>query len=163
MKHSGWSIHEQKAVNAGGNCYESPWIAERAASCVGKSFSETAWTTANTWSKRWQPWNKHLKEQLRGFSSSTFLWPIAVERFELLVCFKSGSRLIVPGFALSGCSAGFGWWGAWGQWRTQKIFMGGFHSVAYGGYLFLVCGLCDVTSWRYIHVSKPTFWRSLLT
>jgi len=31
------------------------------------------------------------------------------------------------------------------QWRTQKIFMGGFHSVAYGGHLFLVCGFYDVT------------------
>jgi len=26
------------------------------------------------------------------------------------------------------------------QWRTQKIFMGGFHSVACGGHLYLVCG-----------------------
>jgi len=26
----------------------------------------------------------------------------------------------------------------------QKILMGGFHSVAYGGHLFVVCGLCDV-------------------
>jgi len=25
------------------------------------------------------------------------------------------------------------------QWRTQKIFMSGFHSVAHGGYLYLVC------------------------
>jgi len=48
------------------------------------------------------------------------------------------------------------------QWRTQKIFMRGFHSVAYGGHLYLVCALCDVTIWRHIHVSKPTFWRSLL-
>jgi len=31
------------------------------------------------------------------------------------------------------------------QWRTQKIFMGGFHSVAHGGYLYLVCAVCDVT------------------
>ena len=31
------------------------------------------------------------------------------------------------------------------QWRTQKIFMGGFHSVAYGGHLYLVCAVCDVT------------------
>jgi len=30
------------------------------------------------------------------------------------------------------------------QWRTQKFSWGGFHSVAYGGHLFLVCGLCDV-------------------
>ena len=46
------------------------------------------------------------------------------------------------------------------QWRTQKIFMRGFGSRSYGGYLFLVCAVCDVTIWR---VSKPTFWRSLLT
>jgi len=30
----------------------------------------------------------------------------------------------------------------WYQWRTQKIFMEGFHSVAYGGYLYLVCAVC---------------------
>jgi len=54
-------------------------------------------------------------------------------------------------------------WNTAKQRRTQKIFMGGFRSVAYGGRLFVVCVLCDVTIWRYIHVSKPTFWRSLLT
>jgi len=48
------------------------------------------------------------------------------------------------------------------QWRTQKIFMGGFHSVEYGGHLF-VCSFCDVTIWRHIRVSKLTFWRRLLT
>jgi len=31
------------------------------------------------------------------------------------------------------------------QWRTQKFFMGGVHSVAYGGHLYLVCAVCDVT------------------
>jgi len=31
------------------------------------------------------------------------------------------------------------------QWRTQNIFIGGFHSVAYGAHLFVICGLCDVT------------------
>jgi len=40
-------------------------------------------------------------------------------------------------------------------------FHGG-HSVAYGGHLYLVCPVCDVTIWRHAHVSKPTFWRSLL-
>jgi len=30
------------------------------------------------------------------------------------------------------------------QWCTQKIFMGGFHSVAHGGHLYLVCAVCDV-------------------
>ena len=40
--------------------------------------------------------------------------------------------------------------------------MGGVHSVPYGGHLFVV-DLCGVTIWRHIHVSKPTFWRSLLT
>jgi len=48
------------------------------------------------------------------------------------------------------------------QWRTQKIFRR-VHSVAYGGHLHLVCAVYDVTVWRHIHVSKPTFWRSLLT
>jgi len=50
----------------------------------------------------------------------------------------------------------------WCQWRTQKIFMGGGGSGSYGGHLYLVCAVCDVTSWRHFHVSKPTFWRSLL-
>jgi len=39
------------------------------------------------------------------------------------------------------------------QWRTQKLFMcGGFHAVAYGGHLYLVCALCDATVWHHIHV-----------
>jgi len=42
-------------------------------------------------------------------------------------------------------------------------FHGGFHTVAYGGHLQLVCALCDVIIWRHIHVSKPTFWRIFLT
>jgi len=42
-------------------------------------------------------------------------------------------------------------------------FHGGIHSVAYGGHLYLVCAVCDVTIRRHIQVSKPTFWRSLLT
>jgi len=29
--------------------------------------------------------------------------------------------------------------------------------------LYLVCAVCDVTLWRHIHVSKPTFSRNLLT
>jgi len=48
-----------------------------------------------------------------------------------------------------------------GQWRTLKIFMGRFHLVVYGGQLYLVCAVCDVTIWR--HISKPSFWRKLLT
>jgi len=50
-----------------------------------------------------------------------------------------------------------------GQWRTQKIFMGEFHSVVYGDHLYLVCVVCDVTIRRHIHVYKPTFGLSLLT
>jgi len=42
----------------------------------------------------------------------------------------------------------------WKQWRTQKIFMGEFHSVANGGHWYLVCAVCDVTIWRHIHVFK---------
>jgi len=49
------------------------------------------------------------------------------------------------------------------QRRTQKIFMGVFHSLSYGGHLYLLCAICDVKIWRHIHVSKPTLWRSLLT
>ena len=45
----------------------------------------------------------------------------------------------------------------------QKIFMGEFHSVAYGGHLYLVCAVCEVTIRRHINIFKPTFWRSLLT
>ena len=45
----------------------------------------------------------------------------------------------------------------------RKFSWGRFHSVAYGDYLYLVWAVCDVTIWRHNHVSKPTFWRSLLT
>jgi len=45
----------------------------------------------------------------------------------------------------------------------RKFSWGGFHSVAYGGHFHLVCGLCDVTILRHLHVSRPTFWRSVLT
>jgi len=45
----------------------------------------------------------------------------------------------------------------------RKFSWGFFHSVAYGGHLYLVCPVCDVTIWRHIYISKPTFWRSLLT
>jgi len=49
------------------------------------------------------------------------------------------------------------------QWRAQKIFLGGVSPGSYGGHLYLVCALCDVTIFRNFHVSKPTFWRNLLT
>ena len=46
----------------------------------------------------------------------------------------------------------------------EKIFMEGvFLSVACGGHLHFMFSVCDVTIWRHIHVSKLTFWRSLLT
>jgi len=32
-----------------------------------------------------------------------------------------------------------------------------FHSVANGGHLFVVCGLCDVTVWRHIHIHDVIF------
>jgi len=41
-------------------------------------------------------------------------------------------------------------------------FHGGFLSAAYGGHFYFVCAVCDVIIRRHIHVSKPTFWRSLL-
>jgi len=44
------------------------------------------------------------------------------------------------------------------QWRTQKIFMG--RCLVQG---HLVCAVCNVTLWRHFDVSKPPFWRSLLT
>ena len=43
----------------------------------------------------------------------------------------------------------------------RKFSWGGFHSLAYGGHLYLVCGVCDVTILRRFHVSKPTFRRSM--
>jgi len=46
---------------------------------------------------------------------------------------------------------------------AENFHGGGVGSRLYGGYLFLVCTVCDVTIWRHFHVSKPTFWRSLLT
>ena len=46
---------------------------------------------------------------------------------------------------------------------VRRKFSWGFHSVAYGGYLYFVCVVCDVTIWCRIHVSKPTFWRRFLT
>jgi len=59
-------------------------------------------------------------------------------------------------------------WHACQRWHAQPVayaenFHGGFHSVAYGGHLCLVCAVYDVTIRRHIHVSQPTFWRSLLT
>jgi len=49
------------------------------------------------------------------------------------------------------------------QRHMQKIFMGYFYSVACGGHWYLVCADCDVTVWRHIQVSKPTFSRNWLT
>ena len=34
--------------------------------------------------------------------------------------------------------------------------------VAYGCHWYRVCAVCDVTLWRQIHISNPTFWRRLL-
>jgi len=44
----------------------------------------------------------------------------------------------------------------------KKISWRAFRSGSCGGQLYLVCAVCDVTIWRHFHVSKPTFWRSLL-
>jgi len=41
----------------------------------------------------------------------------------------------------------------------RKFSWEGVHSVGYGGHLYLVCAVCDVTIWRHSHVSKPTFWQ----
>jgi len=35
--------------------------------------------------------------------------------------------------------------------------------VAYGDHFYFVSTVHDVTIGHHIHVSKPTFWRSLLT
>jgi len=37
----------------------------------------------------------------------------------------------------------------WHQWRTQKIFMGGFHAVAYGGHLYW-CALFVTSQFEFI-------------
>ena len=50
-----------------------------------------------------------------------------------------------------------------GSGVRRKFSWGSFHSEVYGGHLYLVCPVYDVTIWRQIHVSKPTFWWSLLT
>jgi len=39
----------------------------------------------------------------------------------------------------------------------RKFSRGRFHSVAYGGHLYLVCAVCDITFWHHIHVSKQRF------
>jgi len=61
-------------------------------------------------------------------------------------------KFIIGSRAAKQCTSGvrrkFSWWG--------------FGSRSYGGYLYLVCAVCDVTIWRHFHVSKPTFRRSLL-
>jgi len=44
---------------------------------------------------------------------------------------------------------------------VRRKFSWGVHSVAYQ--LCLVRAVCDITIRRHIHVSKPTFWQSLLT
>jgi len=38
-----------------------------------------------------------------------------------------------------------------------------FHSVKYGGHFYFVCTVSDITIGSHIHVSKPMFWRILLT
>jgi len=40
---------------------------------------------------------------------------------------------------------------------VRRKFSWGFHSVAHGGHLHVVCAVCDVTIWCHIHVSKPRF------
>ena len=45
----------------------------------------------------------------------------------------------------------------------RKFSWGGFHSVACGGHLYLVCAVCEVTVWRHIQVTKPMFSRTWLT
>jgi len=39
----------------------------------------------------------------------------------------------------------------------KKYSWGGFHSVAYGRHLYLVCVVCDIIIWHHIHVSKQHF------
>jgi len=52
------------------------------------------------------------------------------------------------------------------QWRTQKIFMG-VRSGSYGGHLYLVCALCDVTIWRHFLFPSQRFgevcWHNMHT
>jgi len=45
---------------------------------------------------------------------------------------------------------------------VRRKFSWGVHSVAYDGHLYLVCAVCHVAIWCHNHVSKSTFWRSLL-
>jgi len=41
-----------------------------------------------------------------------------------------------------------------------EIFHGGLSFSGIWCSFVLLCAVCDVTLWRHIHVSKPTFWRS---
>jgi len=43
---------------------------------------------------------------------------------------------------------------------SENFHGGVIYSVAYSDHLYLVCAICDVTIWRHINISKPTFWRS---
>jgi len=40
---------------------------------------------------------------------------------------------------------------------VRRKFSWGFHSVVHGGHFYLVCAVCDVTTWRHIHVFKRSF------
>jgi len=46
---------------------------------------------------------------------------------------------------------------------ARRNFSWGVRSMAYGGHIYFVSAVYDVTIGRHIHVSKTTFWRSLLT
>ena len=97
-----------------------------------------------------QSWSQKIASILRDIQS--FSWPCSpLVHTALDFTTKSSSTALLQFID------------AWHQWRTQNIFMGGVHSVAYGGHLYLVCAVCDVAIWRHIHVFKSMFWRSLLT
>jgi len=46
---------------------------------------------------------------------------------------------------------------------TENFHWGRGHAVAYGGHFYFLSAVCDVIIARHIPVSKPMFWRSLLT
>jgi len=46
------------------------------------------------------------------------------------------------------------------QWRTQKNFHGGVHSVAYGGHFYLVYVVCDVIRHNHQHAGATWDLRS---
>jgi len=54
----------------------------------------------------------------------------------------------------------------WTSLSSSMVYAENFHGGSIQWHIVVICiwcAVCDVTIWRHIHVSRPTFWRSLLT